>query len=78
MRIIFTGIYVGIKEDMEPQKALGYIKGELADYWDKRALIKQILSFLVDAQDITNMQPHWTQPSKMAEQLLAAVEHDSV
>ena len=78
MRIIFTGIYVGIKEDMEPQKALGYIKGELADYWDKRALIKQILSFLVDAQDITNMQPHWTQPSKMAELLLAAVQHDSV
>lgn len=78
MRVIFTSIYVGIKEDMNPQKALGYIKSELANYWDKREMIKQILSFLVDCQDISNMQPHWTDNAKMAELLLASVTHDSI
>lgn len=78
MRTLFTGIYVGIKEEMNPQKALGYIKGELSNYWDRREMIKQILSFLVDCQDISNMQPHWTDSSKMAEMLLASVTHDSI
>lgn len=78
MRVIFSSIYVGIKEEMNPQKALGYIKGELANYWDKREMIKQILSFLVDCQDISNMQPHWTDCSKMADLLLASVTHDSI
>ena len=78
MRVIFTSIYVGIKEEMNPQKALGYIKSELANYWDKREMIKQILSFLVDCQDISNMQPHWTDSAKMAELLLASVTHDSI
>ncbi len=78
MRVIFASIYVGIKEEMNPQKALGYIKGELANYWDKREMIKQILSFLVDCQDISNMQPHWTDCSKMADLLLASVTHDSI
>lgn len=78
MRILFTAIYVGVKEEMNPQKALGYVKGELSNYWDKREMIKQILSFLVDCQDISNMQKHWSDSSKMAEMLLAAVSHDSI
>ena len=41
-------------------------------------MIKQILSFLVDCQDISNMQPHWTDSAKMAELLLASVTHDSI
>lgn len=78
MRTVFQGIYVGIKEDMNPQKALGFVKTELANYWEKREMISQILSFLVDIQDISNMQPHWTESAQMAELLLAAVTHDGV
>jgi len=78
MRTIFGGIYTGIKEDNNPNKALGFIKNDLADYWGKREMIQQILSFLTDIQDISNMQPHWTDSSKMAELLLALVAHDSI
>lgn len=78
MRIIFMGIYTGVNEDHNPNKALGYIKNEMANYWDKRDMIKQILSFLIDAKDISNMQEHWNESAAMAELLLALVEHDSV
>ena len=77
MRSIFQAVYVGIKEDLNPNKALGFIKNDIQDYWDKREMIKQILSFLVDIKDITNMQPHWTESAEMADQL-ALVTHDSI
>lgn len=77
-RIIFTGIYVGIKEDMNPSRGLDYIKNELPNYWDKREMIQQILSFLVNIKDISNMQPHWTSSAELAEQLLTLVSHDSI
>lgn len=78
MRSIFQSIYTGIKEEMNPNKALGFLKNDIQDYWDKREMIKQILSFLVDIKDITNMQPHWTESAEMADQLLALVTHDSI
>ena len=78
MRIIFSGIYVGIKEDRNPNKALGYIKNDLSNYWDKREMIQQILTFLIDNKDISNMQPHWVESADMAELLLALVSHDSI
>ncbi|NJP39665.1 DUF1156 domain-containing protein [Oscillospiraceae bacterium HV4-5-C5C] len=78
MRTIFAAIYAGIKEDMNPNKALGYLKGELPNYWDKREMIMQILSFLVNNRDISNMQEHWADSSNMAELLLALVTHDSI
>ena len=78
MRTVFQGIYVGIKEELNPRRALDFIKSELADYWDRREMISQILSFLVDIRDISNMQPHWTDSAQMAELLLTAVTHDGV
>ena len=78
MRSIFQSIYAGIKEDMNPSKALGFLKNDIQDYWDKREMIKQILSFMVDIKDITNMQPHWTDSAEMADQLLALVTHDGI
>lgn len=78
MRTVFHGIYVGIKEEMNPQKALGFIKNEMPNYWDCREMIGKILSFLVDTKDISNMQPHWRESAEMAELLLAAVTHDGV
>jgi len=77
-RTVFSGIYVGIKEDMNPARGLDYIKNELPNYWDKREMIKQILGFLVNIKDISNMQPHWTESAEVAEQLLALVSHDSI
>jgi len=78
MRLVFKGIYVGIKEDENPSQALGYIKNELANYWDKRELIKQILSFISNTKDIANMTEHWLKSATMADLLYSLVDNDSI
>ena len=78
LRTVFMGIYTGIKEDENPSKALGYIKNELSNYWDKRDMIKQLLSFLKDTKDIDNMTPHWEQSATMADLLHSLVTNDSI
>jgi len=78
LRTIFMGIYTGIKEDENPAKALGYIKNELSNYWDKRDMIKQLLSFIKDTKDIENMTHHWEQSANMAEMLHSLVTNDSI
>lgn len=78
LRIIFTGIYAGIKEDGNPLKALGYIKNELPNYWEKRDMIKQLLSFIRDTKDIDNMNKHWDQSATMADLLHSLVTNDSI
>jgi len=78
LRTIFIGIYTGIKEDENPSKALGYIKNELPNYWDKRDMIKQLLRFMMDTKDIDNMAPHWKQSAAMADLLHSLVANDSI
>lgn len=78
LRTIFVGIYTGIKEDENPSRALGYIKNELPNYWDKRDMIKQLLSFLKDTKDMDNMTPHWEQSATMADLLHSLVSNDSI
>ncbi len=78
LRTVFTGIYTGIKEDDNPAKALGFIKNELANYWDKREMILQLLKFLKDAKDIDNMVGHWDQSANMADLLFTLVSNDSI
>ncbi len=78
LRTIFMGIYTGIKEDENPSKALGYIKNELPNYWDKRDMIKQLLNFIKDTKDIDNMTPHWEQSATMADLLHSLVTNDSI
>lgn len=78
LRTIFMGIYTGIKEDENPTKALGYIKNEMPNYWDKRDMIKQLLQFIKDTEDIDNMTPYWEQSAKMADLLHSLVTHDSI
>ena len=78
LRTIFMGIYTGMKEDENPSVALGYIKNELSNYWDKREMIKQLLNFIKDTKDIDNMAPHWEQSANMAEMLYSLVLNDSI
>lgn len=78
LRTIFIGIYTGIKEDENPSAALGYIKNELSNYWDKRDMIKQLLNFIKDTRDIDNMGHHWEQSATMAEMLYSLVLNDSI
>lgn len=78
LRTIFMGIYTGIKEDENPSKALGYIKNEIPNYWDKRDMIRQLLNFIRDTKDIDNMTPHWEQSATMADLLHSLVTNDSI
>ena len=78
LRTIFMGIYTGIKGDENPSMALGYIKNELSNYWDKRDMIKQLLNFIKDTKDIDNMAPHWEQSATMADLLHSLVTNDSI
>lgn len=78
LRTVFMGIFTGIKEDENPSRALGYIKNELPNYWDKRDMIKQLLSFIKDTMDIDNMTPHWEQSATMADLLHSLVTNDSI
>lgn len=78
LRTVFMGIYTGIKEDENPSKALGYIKNELPNYWDKRDMIKQLLSFIKDTKDIDNTAPHWAESATMADLLHSLVANDSI
>lgn len=77
-RTVFEGIYVAVKNDMNPKKGLDFIKNDIPNYWDRREMIIQILSFLVDIRDIGNMQPHWTDSAVMADHLLTVVRNDSI
>ena len=78
LQTVCMGIYTGVKEDGNPSKALGYIKNELPNYWDKRDMIKQLLSFIKDTKDIDNMAPHWEQSAAMADLLHSLVVNDSI
>lgn len=78
-RVVFAGIYAGIKDDNKPATSLNYIKSEIGiGYWEKREMIKQILTCLCDVKDIDNMKSHWTECGEMAEMLLSMVTHDSI
>lgn len=78
LRTVFMAIYTGIKEDENPTKALGFIKNELSNYWDKRDMIKQLLSFIKDAKDIDNMTGHWSESCNMADLLYSLVVNDNI
>jgi len=78
LRTVFMGIYTGVKEDENPSRALGFIKNELPNYWDKRDMIKQLLNFIKDTKDIDNMAPHWELSAAMADLLYSLVANDSI
>ena len=78
LRTVFMAIYTGIKEDENPTMALGFIKNELSNYWDKRDMIKQLLSFIKDAKDIDNMTEHWNESGNMADLLYSLVVNDNI
>jgi len=77
LRLILAAIHVAIKEDENPEKGLWHIKNNLADYWNRRDLLKELLAFLKDAQDIDTML-HWQESAQMAEHIFALVMNDHI
>lgn len=77
LRLVLAAIYIAIKEDENPEKGLWHIKNNLADYWGSRDMVKQLLEFLKDTQDIENM-PHWQESAQMAEHIYILVDNDHI
>ena len=77
LRLILAAIHIALKEDGKPDKGLWHIKNNLSDYWGSRDLLKQLLSFLKDTRDISNM-PHWKEAAQMAEHIYVLVDNDHI
>ena len=77
LRIILAAIYVAIKEDENPEKGLWHIKNNISDYWNKRDMLKALLAFLKDTENIDTM-PHWRDDAIMASYIYVLVENDHI
>lgn len=74
---ILVAIHISIKEDKVPEKGLFYIKDQVADYWNNRDMIRQLLLFIKDTKEIDNM-PHWQESAEMADHLYVLVDNDHI
>lgn len=77
LRLVLAAIHIAIKEEENPDKGLWHIKNNIADYWNSRDMLRQLLSFLKDTQNIDTM-PHWQESAMMAEHIYVLVDNDHV
>ena len=77
LRLVLAAIHIALKEDEKPEKGLWHLKNSLPDYWGSRDMLKQLLRFLKDTRDITNM-PHWKEAAQMAEHIYIMVDNDHI
>ena len=77
LRLVLAAIHTAIKEDEQPEKGLWHIKNNLSDYWTKRDMLKQLLTFLKDTENITKMS-HWQESAQMAGHIFVLVDNDHV
>ena len=61
--------------DRDPQQARQYLRSELDDYWNSRAVIVEFLKFL--EKRTTNL-PHWANDRSAARVLLGSIENDTL
>lgn len=77
LRLVLAAIHVANKEDENPEKGFWHIKNNLADYWNKRDLLRQLLSFLKDTEDIDTML-HWHEAAIMASHIYTLIDNDHI
>jgi hypothetical protein len=77
LRLVLAAIYIAIKENEQPEKGLWHLKNSLHNYWERRDMLKQLLAFLKDTKDISNMT-HWSESAQMAEYLYIMVDNDHI
>lgn len=77
LRLVLAAIHVAIKEDENPEKGFWHIKNNLADYWNKRDMLRQLLSFLRDTEDIDTME-HWHEAGAMANHIYTLIDNDHI
>lgn len=76
LRNILVAIHIAIKEE-DSIKGRNWLKTELADYWNMRSSIVEILKYIAPIEFIENMG-HWQKDAHMASILKELVENDGV
>ena len=77
LRIVLAAIYIAIKENENPQMGLWHLKTTVPNYWDRRDMLKQLLSYLMECKDIDTM-PHWKVCGEMAYHINTLVQNDRI
>ncbi len=77
LRLVLAAIHVAIKEDEKPEKGFWHIKNNLSDYWNKRDMLRQLLSFLRDTENIDTMG-HWHEAGAMAGHIYTLIDNDHI
>ena len=77
LRLVLAAIHIAIKEDENPDKGFWYIKNNVEDYWNKRDMLKQLLIFLKDTENIDTM-PHWHDAAVMASHIYTLIINDHI
>lgn len=77
LRLVLAAIHVAIKEEENPEKGFWHIKNNLGDYWNKRDMLRQLLSFLRDTEDIDTME-HWHEAGAMASHIYTLIDNDHI
>lgn len=77
LRLVLAAIHVAIKEEENPEKGFWHIKNSLGDYWNKRDMLRQLLSFLRDTEDIDTME-HWHEAGAMASHIYTLIDNDHI
>jgi len=76
LRNILVAIHIAQKEE-DSVKGRNWLKTELADYWNMRSSIVEILKYIAPIGFIENMG-HWQKDAHMASILKELVENDGV
>ena len=77
LRIVLAAIHVAVKEDENPQMGLWHLKTTVPNYWERRDMFKQLLSYLAECKDIDTM-PHWKVCGEMASHMHTLVDNDRI
>lgn len=74
LRRVLFAIHVTSRSHNDPREGILYLRHELADYWERRAHIVALLSYV--ARTPSRDDAHWASDLTAADLLLGAVEND--
>lgn len=76
LRNVLVAIHLGLKEE-DTSRGRNWLKTEVADYWNKRSSIAEILDYLCKTEYIDNMK-HWKECAHEAFILKNLIENDNI
>lgn len=77
LRHVFMALHLASKDDENVGAGRNWLKNEVVDYWEKRELIIEFLSYIATFEHISNMS-HWEKEASVASILKELVRNDGV